>query len=87
MDDAVETPISRASTSVSSEDDNTRQTVKGYKGQAGHQHGYKYYACTVLTSVFKLTLRMQTWVQIQITACIFSMVSSVPTLMNKGGET
>ena len=82
-EDAVETLISQASTSASSEDEVTRRTVKGDKGQAGHHRGYKYYAWTVLTLVFKLTLRMQTWVQILITAFILSMVSSAPTLKNK----
>ena len=64
-------------------DDITRWTVKRDKGQAGGQQGYKYHAYKVLISVFKLTLRMQTWVQILITACILRMVSSVLTLMNK----
>ena len=30
--------------------------------------------------VFKLMLRMQTWMQVLIAACVLSMVSSVPTL-------
>ena len=70
VDDTVETLISRAGTSASSADGITGQTVKGDKGRAGHHCGYKYYACTVLTSVFKLMLRMETLVQILITACI-----------------
>ena len=80
VDNAVETPISLASSSASKADDATRWMVKRDIGQAGHQQGYKYYVYTVLISVFKLTLRMQTWAQILITACILSMVSSVPTL-------
>ena len=80
---AVETPISRAGTSASSANDVTRWTVKRDEWQAGHQWGYKYYVNTVLISVFKLTLRMKICVQIPITACILSMVSSVLTLMIK----
>ena len=57
--------------------------LRGRMGDPGNHCGYKYYAWTVSTSVFKLTLRMQTWVQILITACILSMVSLVPTLMKK----
>ena len=64
-------------------DDITRRVVKRDKRQAGHHHGFKYYGWTMLTSVFKLTLRMQAWVQILIAACILSMVSSVPTLTHK----
>ena len=68
VDNTVETLISGASTSASSEDDVTRQTVKVDKEQAGHHLDYKYYAWIMITSVFKLRLRMQTWVQILITA-------------------
>ena len=82
-DDAEETPLSRASTSECSVDDVTRWTVKRDKRQARHSRRYKYYMWTMLTSVFKLTLRMQARLKILITACILSMVSLVPTLMNK----
>ena len=53
-DDTQETLLSQASTSASSADDVTRLMVKGDKGQAGHHRRYKYYAWTVLTSVFKI---------------------------------
>ena len=76
-------PLSGASTSVHSGDVILRWTVKGDKRQAGHHHGYKCYTGTMLTSVFKLTLRMQAWVKILITACILSMVSLAPYLTNK----
>ena len=83
VDDAVETPISQAGTKANSEDFTTRGMGKGDKGQAGHHRGYKYYVLTMLTSVLKLTLRMQTWVKILVAACILSMLSLVPTLTNK----
>ena len=44
VDESVETPISQAGTSASSEDDLTRQTVKVDKGQAAPHCRYKYYA-------------------------------------------
>ena len=60
MDNAVETPPSQAVASASSADDVTRQMVTGDKETAEHHRGYKYYAGTWVTSVFKLMLRMQT---------------------------
>ena len=67
---------------LSSADDVTRQTMKGDKEPAEYHRRYKYYAENWVTSVFKLMLKMQTWTQILIAACILSMVSLVPTLTN-----
>ena len=50
---------SLSSTSASSADCVTRWTVERVKEQNGHCHEYKYYVWVILTSVFKLTLRMQ----------------------------
>ena len=57
--------------------------VKEDKEQTGHYCGYNNYAWVMLTSVFKLTLRMQAGIHMLVAACRLSMVSSVRTLMNK----
>ena len=82
MDNTAETPLSRAGASASSGDDVTRRMVKGDKEPAKHHRGggNKYYAWNWVISVFKQMLRMQTWMQVLIAACILSMVSLVPTL-------
>ena len=51
-------------TSASSADCFTRQTVNGDKEQNGHCCEYKDYAWVMLTSVFKLTSRMQAVIHI-----------------------
>ena len=73
---------SQASTSASSADCVKRRTVKGDKEQNGHCHEFKSYMWVMLTSVFKLTSRMQAGIHMH-SACILSMVSSVPLILSK----
>ena len=70
-------------TSASSSDCVTRWTVKGDIEQNGHCREYNYYMWVMLTSVFKLTSRVQAGIHMLVAACIMSMVSSVPTILSK----
>ena len=87
LNHALGDTLSLASTCASSADCITRRTVKGNIEQNGHCRKYKYYVWVMLTSVFKLTSRMQAGIHKPVTTCILSMVSSVPTILSKEQRT
>ena len=72
---------SLASTNTGRADYITRQTVEQIREQKRHSRGY--YVWVIKTSVFKLTLRMQAVILMLVSACILSMVNSVPTILSK----
>ena len=80
LNHALGDTLSRSSTGASSANCITRRTVKGAKEQNGHCCEYKYYMWVILTSVFKLTFRMQAGIHRQEAAFILSMVSSIKDL-------
>ena len=74
---------SLASTNTGRADYVTRQTVEQIREQNGHCRGYKYYMWVIKTLVFKLTSRMQAVILMLVSACILSMVNSIPTILSK----
>ena len=61
-DNAVVASLNGAGTNGRIVNDITNLMVKEDKRQPGHNPGYKYYAWTILTSVFKQLSTMQLWI-------------------------